>query len=420
MTTVPVGLAQAQVLDRKRRVRKPKHSFLVRHKPFTIQPFMCAPVLPGETLRNVLLQSRAVSDPIRNALTGWWLEYYIFYVKLTQLDHADFRTFLLDPSVSINTGHTTASNAKYYHNGNTVSWPYECLKVCVAEYFRLEGQAWNVVTIDGMPAAGVNTQSGLDSLTASSLVEGATIEQTISTAGDNAFTASEWEQAWLRYSALREMNLATYSWQDFIASYGVKTPEPEEDTRPELIRYLREWQYPSNTVEPTTGVPSSAVSWSIQERADKDRFFKEPGFVFGVTVARPKVYYGGQRSALTSLMSDAWRWLPAVLENQPGVSLVESASGAGPVSLAASNYYIDVRDILEYGDQFLNVDVTTVTDASVLPALPSTALQKHYPAEADVDDLFTQDPVTTKGFVRQDGVCQLTISTRQMDVTRST
>ena len=52
-----------------RRPRRPSHPFQVRHEPFQIQPFFIAPVLPGETMKNLLLQSRAVTLPLKNPLT---------------------------------------------------------------------------------------------------------------------------------------------------------------------------------------------------------------------------------------------------------------------------------------------------------------------------------------------------------------
>ena len=33
-------------------------------------------------------------------------------------------------------------------------------------------------------------------------------------------------------------------------SYGVRLSKAEDPTRPELLRYSRSWQYPSNTVDP--------------------------------------------------------------------------------------------------------------------------------------------------------------------------
>ena len=64
-----------------RAMRKPSHPFQIKHKPFLIAPFFIAPVLAGETLKNLLLQSRAVSKPVKSPIIGWWLEYYFFYVK---------------------------------------------------------------------------------------------------------------------------------------------------------------------------------------------------------------------------------------------------------------------------------------------------------------------------------------------------
>lgn len=414
MVSVPVGLGAAQMLERTRVARRPRHPFLVRHKPHAIQPMLIAPVLPGETMRNLLLQARAVTDPIKNPLTGWWLDYYFFYVKLQRMG-ADFKDFLLDPAISLNTGHTTASNVKYYHNGSTVSFVRECLKAVVEDHFRLEGEAWDAVTIDGLPAAMVVQENGLDSFVLDTQVAAPEVDQEITVGVDDKIAASEIEQAWMRYSALREMNLATFSWEDFLRSYGVKGVAAEEDHKPELVRFVREWTYPSNTVDPATGTPSSAVSWTITERADKDRFFKEPGFIFGVTCARPKLYLSSQTGSLTQMMSDAWRWLPAVLENQPGVSMIKSSAGAGPIPGQAGAYWVDIRDLLSYGEQFVGVSLAS-TDASLV-ALPTSAGQKHYPTEAMMDALFKADP---NEFVRQDGVVQLNISSRQMDVTRST
>ena len=51
-----------------------------------------------------------------------------------------------------------------------------------------------------------------------------------------------------------------------------------------------EWAYPANTVDPATGLPTGSASFAVNIRADKDRFFNEPGFIFGVTMVRPKIF----------------------------------------------------------------------------------------------------------------------------------
>ena len=47
----------------------------------------------------------------------------------------------------------------------------------------------------------------------------------------------------------------------WVEEWGV---EPKERTEgvPEILRYFREWTLPTNTVEPTTGVPTSCWTWS--------------------------------------------------------------------------------------------------------------------------------------------------------------
>lgn len=91
---------------------------------------------------------------------------------------------------------------------------------------------------------------------------------------------------------MRVLKVFDVSFEDYLRAQGVKPAmkEPEELYKLELIRYVRDWTYPSNIVDPVTGVPLSACSWSIFERADKARFFVEPGFIFAVQVIRPKVY----------------------------------------------------------------------------------------------------------------------------------
>jgi len=53
-----------------RKLRAPQHHWSLRHVPFALQPFCIAPVLPGETMKNALLQARAVTMPIKSPLVG--------------------------------------------------------------------------------------------------------------------------------------------------------------------------------------------------------------------------------------------------------------------------------------------------------------------------------------------------------------
>ena len=58
--------------------RYPRHTFAVHNPAHVAVPFMIAPVLPGETLENLFMEARVVSNPVQNPLIGWKQEFYLF------------------------------------------------------------------------------------------------------------------------------------------------------------------------------------------------------------------------------------------------------------------------------------------------------------------------------------------------------
>ena len=401
-----MNIAQLGALSKQGRVpRRPQHPFQLRVKPWTIQPCMIAPVLAGETLKNLLMQSRVVTDPIKNPLIGWWCEYYYFYVKLRDLDEReDAVAMLMDLSENMG-AHNEAASAKYYHAGSSPNFVKLALKRVVEEYFRDAGDAWDDYTIDGMPAAKINLVNGLESLIDTTVLEAGTAPA----GAEDEETFTKNMQAW---EFARMMQLTEMDFEDYLRTFGVRTSQAEAH-KPELIRYIREWSYPSNTIDPATGNPSSAVSWAIRERADKDRFFREPGFLIGVQVVRPKVYYSKQTGSISHLLNNALSWLPAVMRDDPSTSLREFAADAAPLTGNTTNgFWLDMRDLFVYGDQFVNFDLAS-TDAGMV-ALPTVGLQKRYASEVDADALFS---ATTAEYVRTDGITSLTIMGTQVDQT---
>jgi hypothetical protein len=376
----------------------------VRHRPWQIQPFALAPVLPGETLKNALLQARVVSDPIKNPLVGWWYEMFLFYVKHRDMpDSAHFQNMVLSYGYDM-TPTVMASKVEHYHSGSTVDWVDQCQRAVIPHYFRDDGQLTGIASIGNLPAAKLVSNTWLDSVMPDSQnPAGATVT-------GNAQAVDLIQK---QYELMRDMKLTSMTYEEFLLTYGVRAREAEAPNKPELIRYVRDWNYPSNTINPTDGAPASAMSWSIAERADKDRYFSEPGFIYGVCVARPKVYLSKQVGNAAQILSDAMTWLPAVLSDEPQTSLKKFATTAGPLAGTPTEaYWVDVRDLFLYGDQFVNFALTA-TDAGLV-ALPTAAMQKQYPSAADADALFK---VNTSNLVRADGVLNLTIAGRQQDHT---
>jgi len=346
---------------------------------------------------------------VKNPLVGWWLEYYFFYVRHRDLaDREEFQEMVLNPNADLSSLYT-AADSKFYHFGNTIPWAKLCLDRVVEEYFRNEGETVLQGAIDGLPVASISLQSGLDSaVNAADFNPG---DFDVDQDQDSTIMASELEAALQHWQALRAFKMTDQTYEDFLRTYGVGPAIPE-DYKPELIRYVREWTYPTNTIDPTDGSPSSALSWSVAERADKDRFFAEPGFIFGVTVCRPKVYYRYQSGSLVGLMNDARSWLPAVMSDDYIYSFIHSAASSGPLPLNADadGYWIDIKDLFLYGDQFINY---TIDDASNRVDLPTSTGNLRYPNATSADELFVTPESANK--IRADGVVTMMIAGRLMD-----
>lgn len=431
------GLTLENLQQSQRKQRRPSHPFVLKYRPWEIQPFLVAPVLPGETMKNLLLQARCVTDPVVNPLIGWWNEYYFFYVKLRDLNDRDEIVNMLltnEPVVgAAGYGTNGYTNPYGYNNGRGYDYTTACLEVVIEHYFRDEDELdsgsaiWgnsDAKSAEGVPLAKINLQNALQSL----VIDTDTPEAETEELPGEGYPElpphlTAFSDHFAQWKEMFAMNMTEATFEDWLRQYGVKAPaeEREELHIPELIRYVRDFKYPANTVDPTDGSVASAVSWSIAERADKDRFFAEPGFIFGVTVTRPKVYLGRQTGLVANMLNTAYSWLPAILQNDPFTSLVkfdddETTAAGGPLKDMPADYWIDVRDLFMYGEQFTNIDLTLATDQNVvhLPrtsAYAGVAVNKSYPLDADIDALFSG----ANRRVRVDGRVDLSILTRVSD-----
>ena len=299
-----------------RKLRRPIHNFQLRTRPFQIQPFLIAPVLPGDTLKNFSLQARAVSSPIKQHLVGWWNEYFVFYVKHRDLDIRDnMINLMLEPDYDLVTAVGSAAVTEHYHYAASVDYVKHCLEKVVQWYFRDEGEVASDHLIGNLPAAKLNMQHWMDSVRDEDDMPGGPVDNAAQTP-----TPGTIDDFLIQWEHMRALQMTQMSYEEWLETFGVKAVAQEEIYKPELLRYVRDWQYPSNTVDPVTGAPTGALSWAMSERGDKDRFFKEPGFIFGVTVCRPKVYLKNQRGVGVHMLDTALSWLPALLRDEPFTS----------------------------------------------------------------------------------------------------
>lgn len=406
--------------------RYPKHTFQIRELPFTAQPFMIAPVLPGETLTNLFMESRVITDPVLSSIIGWKKEYYFFYIRMSDLNVDEFKELFVDPAnadlISSTALETTANSQWTYSAKGGIDWTKRCLDRVIETYFRDEGETVashvTATTNAGTPIVQIREQTWMDSITDNAdFIDGAAIA--------GATDAGDLERLMNAFEQLRALGIADMSYEDFLRSYGISIPNKDEG-KPEMIARFSDYQYPSNTVNPATGAPSSAVSWVFKNGERKPIFFKEPGFLLGVSVTRPKVYFAGLAGSAASFMTRAWDWMPNYLEQMPETSLKQFASDTGPLGdrTAATNaYWVDMRDILLYGDQFQNVAAFNPAPATIganhLLALPGGDVSDNnwkYPTEAMCKSFFV-DAAGTAFYVKQDGYCSLSIKGKQVDRT---
>lgn len=396
-----------------RRNRTPRHPFAVKFIPYQIQPFFISPVLPGETLKNALVQAKAVSAPIKNDLLGANLEMAFFYIPARYLANGEAYTeMMVDPTYDASALTSTTDNAKTFFAASVanpgIDFVQECLEIVTEQYFRDEGEAWNTRLIDGLPAARVKWIGHLDSAIPAS--EYSTVDVLLDENADGDITASEAQRGMMMWQMLVSQGRTDKSYADYMRSYGVRTTAVEEK-RIEEVRFLSEWTYPSRYVEPTTGVPSATWGWSIQDRIDKQRYMKEPGFLFGVTVCRPKVYFRNVKGTSVSFWKDALSWLPGEVINDLAYGLPEFAAATGPIEAASAAYMFDLRDLLHYGEQFVNFDLASTSDGIV--ALPSADMTNtRYVSLTDVQDMFTAVASPSDYQIRMDGMLSLTIASK--------
>lgn len=411
---------QVMRVPRQGRVnRNPVHRWNVRVQPYQIQPICIAPVIPGETLKSAVWQGRTVTDPVKNRLMGWWHEYYWYYVPFRALAIKDeLEKMVVDPEwtpAAITSNAAVA--AHYFYGRNSIDFVKHCLDAVVAYDFRKPDYPLSH-TIGGLPIASINVENFTNSALAESLVESWDVD--VDADSDGSITASEVNLAMQQYEILKNNGLIEMTYQDFLKTYGIRgaaVREPDEQWHPELIRYSRDWQYPSNTPD-SSGNVSTVLSWSTAERIDKDRFFREPGFIFGVMISRPKVYLGRQVGAAVSMLDTLRAWLPKVMTDDPTTSLKSFAAasdgpleegfkiGANPVE----GYVIDVRDLFLYGDQFVR------NSTALTVALPAQDGNLQYPSSAIYNSIFV-DQTGSKQHIETDGLIALTIAGSQRDYT---
>jgi len=419
-------IVQAAAAPRTRRtIRRPQWPYNVTFRPFEICPMHISPVLAGESLDSLLHQAYCFTDPVKIPHMGWWLEHYFFYVSHRALEQGrggtgmgqgELTTIHLDASLAVTADLLAANSTAKYGAKTLVDFTGVCLEVVTAAFFRDEGDETTQTALVDYPSAYVDQRSWMHSLK----LEAATGDKTDLPGVDDVedmTSLSAYATAKDQWEIMRDSGLEEVNYDDYLRAQGVGGVAPlrsssqpaEVEYLPELLRFSRQWTYPTNHIDPTDGSPTSALVWSVKERADKTRFFKEPGFLFGVAIARPKIYMSSLKGSAVGMMGQADYWLPKVLRGFPYTSVKEVLDSAteGVLQNQTADYWFDVKDLLLYGDQYVNRAMAKTSQNVV--ALPSATMDKRYVTAAEVKAFFVDE--TTANFVKCDGVVHTNIKT---------
>lgn len=418
MTTFSVATGN----PRSRKNRTPNFPVLGLMKPFGLYPIFAFPILPGETVNHLSLQWRVLSMPIKHPLMGAWCEVWTCYVKLTDIDRALTDMFLSDTMSSTAYEATATTETKFRKIGD-IDWISRCLNKVHDAYFLDEGETARNLAGDLVRKTKVLSKRA-------SWMDNLILKPTEAALTDTPFEHREEMSA---ADMFRYMQMTELTYEQYLRQYGAMSVRAGEG-KPEIWRYAQSWTQPVNTVEPTTGIPSSAWIWSDKMVMEQNKRATEPGFVIVLARIAPKTV---RRSPAYSIIGKMWGfmdWFPAYNLDDPMAGVREIAGGdvspfLGAISdppTADDNVFLyDHRDVLSHGEQFVNRAYDSAEwpyrpnwggDADLQTGATPQDVRGEYVSDADIDAMFVSN-AAGKDWCYYEGLGRATIAGHVKDET---
>ena len=354
-------------------------------------------------------KSRMLSLPVKHPLAGAWLENWLVYVKFTDLDRELGQSFISD-DVSTSGYVAAADQPRHFTGAGQIDWIKKCVERVHKAYFVHENETPRF--IDGVPQVKLNNVSWYQNCVFEAAAEA------VPTADADELYAHL--QGW---QMLQQMQMTELTYEKYLETYGVRSIA-ENKGDPEILRFARSWTQPVNTVEPTTGAPSSAFVWSDQITMDKAKRFDEPGFILMLTAVRPKMF---QANLGHSMVGNLWGfsdWYPSYNMQDPtaGVKKLlkdDHVFAAALDDSGGETILYDHRDLLMHGEQFINDDahpysLPMSTGLQTATGSEPEDLRGEYCKESDIAPLFTG----TDPRCYYEGMAHCTISGHVWDSTK--
>lgn len=412
---------------RTRKTRRPQFPLAGTMRPYGLYPMWATPVLPGETLKSAEMKYRLLSMPIKHPLAGAWFETWMVYVSLTDMDEALAEMFISSDMAT--TGYVAAAdNPRYFVKAGQIDYIKMAMDTITAAYFRDEEEP-GTYTIDGVPMASRMNWDWAQNL---QFQPAGLQHQKLSGMATETATGSL-QDTYSAFDIMRLTGMSELTYERYLQQYGVSKKEAAVQARiPEILRYTRSWTVPTNTVEPTTGRPSSCWAFGETIKAEKPRRFDEPGFVICIGCVRPKLF---DPTLVASMVGELWGfadWFPVynLADETAGLKsflLSEQKVLTGTGTPTTSRLLYDHRDLLSHGEGFVNnwsgpYDLPSITSRSVADATVYPDLRAKYPTTSDIDALFVEadadEPDATRMQCFYEGIASVEISGHVVDTTR--
>lgn len=308
-----VGLMKTVGAPATRANRRPNFPFAGSIKPYGLYPVWIHPVLPGETLQSMVSKARVISMPVKHPMAGAWLEQWLCYVKFTDIDRALGQMFISDSVAT--TGYTFAADTpRYFGSIGQINWVQKCVERIHSAWFMHDGETRR--TIDSVPMVKLNNTSWYQNM----MFEPTDAAVPVT----DASTMYEHLDGWMM---LQQMQLTELTYEQYLETYGVKSVRQNVGD-PEILAFSRSWTQPVNTVEPTTGTPSSAWIWADEFKTTKPKRFDESGFIIVLQTVRFKMY-NALLNLESSMVGNLWGfsdWFPSYNLSDPTARVKQMAS----------------------------------------------------------------------------------------------
>lgn len=352
---VQISAMSSTATSGRRGERRPVFRAALELEPWEITPFCCFPLLPGETLHNVLIDGRFLLNGCVSPLFPWYLDLQMYAVKLSDLD-IDFELILKHRGDTGPSG--LANSAAAPHLGEAVGG----ITISGLVYKRICDQFWKTDNV--LPNSIVNTDLFIAPVkwrgSSSTHVEGENPDDFLRP--DEILTDA------MKIDLLdRDPN-----WDDILRSYGVVRSAVEAGV-PERIMWESMAKFPvfvqSDAAD--TIVTRYQVLWSIREARLTARgqglFAKEPMAVMGMVTIRPEIIEGNKAFMMINDLTDRERWWVPPFNTMDAVQDILQEPGSG---ITAGHSWVDAApgvtqmNMLDYwfmGESFTNMDWKNAT-----------------------------------------------------------